>query len=178
MRAFHGFLRIGHQIHDLAAVGDVFGEPLLDGRGHWSAPAQGEDAVEILQHVKHNVAFQLTELPVRRTFEIFGNLHSRVMFDLVVGVGERQLHHLRRFLADAGLARAHHADDDGDGSTHSSHRIGQRMCSGQDASIGFGVALGFGHAVAAELLQHVLSDGDAPRPPRPPRERRCCRNAG
>ena len=27
--------------------------------------------------------------------------------------------------------------------------------------IGFGVALGFGHAVAAELLQHVLSDGEA-----------------
>ena len=132
--AFHGFLRISHQIHDLAAVGDVFGEPLLDGRGHWSAPAQGEDAVEILQHVKHNVAFQLTELRFAVPFEIFGNLHSRVMFDLVVGVGERQLHHLRHFLADAGLARAHHADDDVDGSTHSSHRIGHLMCSGQDAT--------------------------------------------
>ena len=123
---------------DAALASAVMGVQAIKGveirDGFLEASAQGEDAVEILQHVKHNVAFQLTELRFAVPFEIFGNLHSRVMFDLVVGVGERQLHHLRHFLADAGLARAHHADDDGDGSTHSSHRIGHLMCSGQDAT--------------------------------------------
>ena len=49
-------------------------------------------------------------------------------------VGKEAAQMMQLPFADAGLARAHHADDDGDGSTHSSHRIGHLMCSGQDAT--------------------------------------------
>ncbi len=119
--AFHGFLRVGHQVHDLATVGNVFRQTLLDGRSHRGTPSQGEDAVEVLKHVEYDIAFQLTELGFAVPFEIFGNPHSRIQFDLIVRIGERQVHHLRHFLADARLAGAHHADDHRKRPTHAAH---------------------------------------------------------
>ena len=133
IRALHGLFRISHQIHDLATRLNVSRQSLLDGRCHRRAPTQGKDAIEILKHVKYNVAFQFTEFRLAVLFEILGDPHSRIIFDLIIGIGKRQIHHLRHFLADTCFARAHHADDHGDRPTHTSHETNHLICSGQEA---------------------------------------------
>ena len=129
--AFHGLGRISVQVDDATAAIDVFGKGRLRGRRHRSATAQGEDAVEILQHVGDKIGLDLAERRFAFALEKLGDAHAYVMLNLHVGIGERQIHDMGDFLADTGLSRAHHADNDGNrnGMTNAAHCI----CSGQEA---------------------------------------------
>ena len=90
MGPFHGLTRVGHEIHDLAAVLDVFLEIVLHRGRHRSAAAQGEDASEPVQHPGDDLGFDLAERWFAVTLEIFGDAHADLVLDFDVGIRERQ----------------------------------------------------------------------------------------
>ena len=111
--AFHRLAGVGHQIDHLAALGYVLGQAFAYRGRHRGTPAQREDAVEPVDGSSDQIALDLTERGLAVPFEVFGDGHAHLTFDLHVRVEERQIHQLRGLPSDAGLARAHHADHHG-----------------------------------------------------------------
>jgi len=176
----HGFLRIGHKIHDLAAVRDILRQSFLNGRRHRRSPTQGKDTVEILEHIKHDVAFQPPEFRFPILFEVLGNPHSGIMLNLIVRIGERQLHHLRHFLADTSLARPHHADDHGDRPTHTTHRriTSYAQAMRQRTARRYAWFRQRNRRQTSQAHTARWSNAPSPRQQQPPPEPQYCRNAG
>ena len=109
----HGLMRVRLQVNHLAAGARVCGQSLLHGRRHRGAAAQCVDAVEAFECLEDHLTLHVAERGLALLCEILWDRHADAPFDLDVGVTERQAHHLRHFLAEPGLARTHHADDDG-----------------------------------------------------------------